>query len=576
MYEQLVDLYDEMEQEDEVTEYLIYGRAKISRGDLLDFDSRETASFLDQYIGRSILSREARMLGRSLCMASALGDTLLMQAFLKAKVDKAFQDSSTCLEDWPDEGQFAHLLPPLMSAALTGREEAVALLLDAGVDVDSLDLATGLSALHVVGYQGLGNMVKYLGSRGANLNLIDRHGRTPLHCAIYGESRRGGRRQLNLSSARVLLSEGADVNAVSGDGSTPLHIAVYTYQVEATRLLLQNGASMEARRRDGKTVLDFLYRKTVKGSWCIDQGEIFSILLRHGAFRGEIGGSTPLHNVVKFQNHRYVRFMLGLDPLHTNYVSDGDLTNDQGPDFETEFPELSSCNIDGRDNEGRTPLHIAAMGHRSDIIEALVQAGADVRLATPDGSTPLHIIMKEGGLLADCTEHLLDVGAEVDARDNERNTPLHLAAAVTEHSLQQALSAADDLRLQDGWSDPEEDHHHPLATPGARLQYLKVPLLESWDLLLARMADINAVNDQSRTPLHIAVENRNWTLIAKLLKAGASRDLADVNGRKPIEIAQHNRDHKAEKLFGLDLAGLEEVIVARTGDTVRPDARQYC
>lgn len=575
MYEQLVALYEELEQKDEVTEHLIFGRAKVSKDCLLDFDSHESVSFLDQYIGRLIMARETRMLGRSLCMAAALGDTLLMQAFLKAKVDKAFQDSSACLEDWPNEGQFTHLLPPLMSAALAGREEAVALLLDAGLNVNSIDIATSMSALHVVGYQGLGEMVRYLVSRGADLNLVDRHGRTPLHCAVYGDCRRGGRRELNGSSTRALLSEGAEVNAVSKDGSTPLHIAVYTYQVEATRLLLQYGASIGAKRADGKTVLDFLYRRSVKaGHWGIDQGEIFSILLHHGAFKESVEGSTPLHNVVKFQKYRYVRFMLGLDPLHTDIATfGGDKTIDQGPDLETEFPELASCDVDSRDHAGKTPLHLATMEHRSEIVEALLQAGANPRLAEPNGSTPLHNIMKEGGGLAECTKALLEKGAEVNARDNEQNTPLHFAAKLTEHGLQQMLSAAEDVQLRDGLVELEEDH--PLATLSARLQYFKVPLLESWDLLLAWKADINAVNNQSQTPLHIAVENRNWTLIAKLLKAGASRDLADANGRKSVEIAKQNKDHKAEKLFGLDLAGLEEVIVTRTGDTERPRADPY-
>src|SRR5690554_4483684 len=109
---------------------------------------------------------------------------------------------------------------------------------------------------------------------------------------------------------KALLSQGAKVDAVSNDGSTPLHIAVYTYQETATKLLLKHGASIKSKRGDGKIVLDFLYRKSVKRYWYIDQGEIFSLLLHYGAFQESVEGSTPLHNVVKFQNLRYLRFVL--------------------------------------------------------------------------------------------------------------------------------------------------------------------------------------------------------------------------------------------------------------------------
>jgi hypothetical protein len=75
--------------------------------------------------------------------------------------------------------------------------------------------------------------------------------------------------------------------------------------------------------------------------------------------------------------------------------------------------------------------------------------------------------------------------------------------------------------------------------------------------------------------LHVAVENRNWTLIAKLLKAGASRDSKDVNDCKPLDIAQRNKDHKTKELFGLDSVGLEKFIASRTSDKPRPKLDEF-
>ena len=79
------------------------------------------------------------MQGRALCMAATLGDTLLVRSLLEAGADKSFQDSATRLDDWPDKGKYTHLLTPLMSAALAGRQEAVSVFLDIGVDVNSVE-----------------------------------------------------------------------------------------------------------------------------------------------------------------------------------------------------------------------------------------------------------------------------------------------------------------------------------------------------------------------------------------------------------------------------------------------------
>ena len=43
--------------------------------------------------------------------------------------------------------------------------------------------------------------------------------------------------------------------------------------------------------------------------------------------------------------------------------------------------------VDARDADGQTPLHYAALCEQLPVAEALLAAGADVRLKTNDGST---------------------------------------------------------------------------------------------------------------------------------------------------------------------------------------------
>ena len=61
-----------------------------------------------------------------------------------------------------------------------------------------------------------------------------------------------------------------------------------------------------------------------------------------------------------------------------------------------------------------------------DCAARLIAAGADLQLASKDGSTPLHVAA-EGGSQA-CTEMLLRAGAQLNAADSYRRMPLSGAA----------------------------------------------------------------------------------------------------------------------------------------------------
>lgn len=56
-------------------------------------------------------------------------------------------------------------------------------------------------------------------------------------------------------------------------------------------------------------------------------------------------------------------------------------------------------------------------------------------------------------------------------------------------------------------------------------------------LLLGYGADIDAVDEYGRTPLHYAVQNNHIEVVRQLVEGGAMTTIADVNGRNPMHLA---------------------------------------
>ena len=77
---------------------------------------------------------------------------------------------------------------------------------------------------------------------------------TPLHQAA---------RDNNAAEAKRLIDNGAEVNAKDKDGVTPLHEAAMANAVEVAKVLIDNGADIKAKDKDGWTPLDWAKHEKV-------------------------------------------------------------------------------------------------------------------------------------------------------------------------------------------------------------------------------------------------------------------------------------------------------------------------
>jgi len=115
-----------------------------------------------------------------------------------------------------------------------------------------------VNAVAIDGYQPLGlasffgrtETAQYLILHGAEVNSpsVNEMRVMPLHSAAAGR---------HLDVVRLLLANGADVNAEQQGGFTALHAAAQNGQVEMIQLLLANGAKVDALTFDRKTPADF-------------------------------------------------------------------------------------------------------------------------------------------------------------------------------------------------------------------------------------------------------------------------------------------------------------------------------
>ncbi len=166
-------------------------------------------------------------------------------------------------------------ITPLYFAVLMGSHEIAKLLIDAGADVDIN--FTGLNLLHISGlYAGNKAVTELLIAHGLDVNAMsmasgETKGATPLHVAA-GKG--------NIEATEVLIRNGAELEArLSENQNTPLHLTVRNNQKAAVELLIYEGADVNAKTRYGETPLDIGISKGLD--------EIVDLLRKHGGISGK-------------------------------------------------------------------------------------------------------------------------------------------------------------------------------------------------------------------------------------------------------------------------------------------------
>ena len=143
----------------------------------------------------------------------------------------------------------------------------IRLLLNAGADVDGLDV--GVSPLHRATLKGNTRAVEILIDAGADVNKGTRifyeyaDGTTALHIAADGDMwwNQGELDAENIHTVNMLLAAGANPNIADTSGRTPLYYAAVRASVEIVTALLDAGCDPWHRDNNGRTVLQWVHHK---------------------------------------------------------------------------------------------------------------------------------------------------------------------------------------------------------------------------------------------------------------------------------------------------------------------------
>jgi ankyrin repeat protein len=183
-----------------------------------------------------------------------------------------------------------------------------------------------------------------------------------------------------------------------------------------------------------------------------------------------------------------------------------------------------------------THLHKAVQEVNEVRIRSLVQMGADVNATDEKGRIPLHLAAKIGRYSV--VEYLVEHGSDVHKKDNMHKTPLVYAIEKNRIKVIVYLSKV----VNKTQRKEEEDALFHSVTAGD---------LDKLSYNLTRR-DINSVNKDGKTVLHIASEAGNLEIVKFLLTLGADRTILDYDGRNALSYAKLTGNKELVQLLSQD------------------------
>ncbi|MDP9097795.1 MAG: ankyrin repeat domain-containing protein [Verrucomicrobiota bacterium] len=384
------------------------------------------------------------------------------------------------------------------------------LLLKSGARVETEDDIGATALIHAMD-GGTLSAIKVLTEAGANINHQNKNGMPPLLMALQRRDRDG--------RIDYLLGHGANVKIKDKEGMTSVMAATRQGYLKHLSLFLQRGVDPNARTQSGRTAA-------------------------HSA-AAYYNFNSPYDNLTEDKKDRAT----AVDMLRVLAQAKADLT--------------------AADNEGFTPMHVAARAGYTETLRFLLDRGGNQNQLNAKGETPVFLTI--GAILDGFPKLklLVSKGANVNTPNIERTTPLMLAAMTRNRGMLMYLlgqkadpNATDKTELTalnvasaiigEQSVDPRDYAAMTTALASSmssvdqRDRSGMTPLMwaaisnipDALTPLLKKGADINARSGDGRSPLMWAACANADRTIPELLNHSADRSAKDNNGRTALDWAR--------------------------------------
>ena len=248
--------------------------------------------------------------------------------------------------------------------------------------------------------------VKSMVERGHNVNG-ENEKVYRLYEMIYGTPLMYAAGEGRFDVVKYLINHGADVSKTNVDKETALHYASEYGQLKVAELLLSRGAGIDVEDKWCRTPLMLAAAR--------GHSDILLCLINHGADL----------NKTKFNVHKRTALHYAIEYGHLKVV---------------ELLLSKGAGIDVEDEDGHTPLMLAALRGHSDILLCLINQGDDLNKTNRRKRTALHYASESGNL--EVVELLLSKGTGIDVEDEDFHSPLMLASKYRYFNIVYHLIAA--------------------------------------------------------------------------------------------------------------------------------------
>jgi len=392
-----------------------------------------------------------------------------------------------------------------------------------------------------------------------DINALTDKKNTPLLTALITKQTR---------HAQTLAEAGADVSIANTQGNTPLHIAIKINSVDCVRAILLRGADTMVKNNAGESPLSLAHKDGVHPQirYLVENPERAKLGAERKRMLDAKDEEKPEEKEPEEEEEEEEKGKESSSSSSASSSSSSSSGSEKEEDIDVEKALMDAVNDKDAGTfrmlyeqhgkklesinfvvDGWTCLHAAATVGSAALVKIILDIpGVDVNAKGKDGSTPLVCAMKNKH--KDCVELLIGQGkCDLNATSEDGWNPVLVAAYKCDmESIDFLCEHAKDGLDLDVAQEKAKGYHVLHFAAGS-----KDHAVEAITKLVKAGANINALNDNGQTPLHIAAFWDNADAVRCLLDLGADKTIKNKSGRTAADLAIHYDYVDLLEIFGV-------------------------